>query len=1193
MLQTDIQQYRVLRPAGGDAQAAVLAHDTVLDRTVVLRFVDAGGGAGDPLSGLAVARALARVEHAHLERVYRVGLADGRPFLVCEHVRGAALEAGTGSRDPERARAIGRAVAGALAALHRAGIAHGDVRGGNVILTDDGEIRLVGGRLLASAAPSPIDAGGGRPTLGATVAPAPWPRAPQRQRDDDLDATPLLADAAKRSARPRVEPPPDPVPSTDLPPSPSLDRAMSAPERRDLRALLALLADLAGTEPLLPRAWLLADDEALPAASQVLALLEAAPDPTAIEGGRLLPSPYRGLSTFQAEHAPFFFGRRDEVDRIVARLRDRPWLLVVGSSGNGKSSLVRAGIAPAVAAGALGERAGWDLASVVPGGHPLAALAAAWAPLHGDGAAALAELLAREPGAIAEWGQARSARGLLLVIDQLEEIFLAPAEERARFLEALSCFGTLTPGVRLIATMRSDRLGALAETRLGPELLSSTFLLEPMGERALREATVAPAERLGYGFESAAMVDELVAQTLAGGGVSLLSFVLAEVWAQRDATRSILPASALARLGNVQGALGRHAERVFALMPASERRAARRLLLALIGPEGERRKVAASELRDEGSDAAATRALATLVRERLVVAGAAESGAPAGTFELVHDALLSGWPRIRDWIDEATEARALRRRLSAAASAWSEQGRATELLWNDHQLRELEEVAKRPSVDSAPEREFIARSLRARRLRRLRRALLLLGPPLLIVGAAAAQWAGLRERQRAQGATVVSRARAEATRARVAEVASDSIRDEALRRFDDGDEEQAEAAWGRMLEARARVDARRAGALVELDEVLATSPDEGEARAVAADLTLARIVAAEEDPEMAEALRSRLALYDDGTRAAWLSRGARLSVETVPPGAALTLQRANSDGTLAPVPLPDRRADLALAPGSYLLVATLPGRHVTTAPIELEPGAHLALRLALPAASAVPAGFAYVPPGVFHYGSSDGEDVRRAMDAEPARAVELHGFLIARTETTWCQFRQYLTDQAPAKRAALERVFAPEAARAGCCAFDPACPRPTRLPVAGVSRDDALDYVAWLARKLPGARLCSEREWERAARGADARRYPHGDTLRPGDACSLPSAGAPCEVGEHPRSRSPFGVDDLIGNLWEWTAPAGAAATPGVLRGGSFSEEVGSPGLFIANRGLVLPQRRSEGFGIRVCADLGAGDLAH
>ena len=145
-------------------------------------------------------------------------------------------------------------------------------------------------------------------------------------------------------------------------------------------------------------------------------------------------------------------------------------------------------------------------------------------------------------------------------------------------------------------------------------------------------------------------------------------------------------------------------------------------------------------------------------------------------------------------------------------------------------------------------------------------------------------------------------------------------------------------------------------------------------------------------------------------------------------------------------------------------------------------------------------------------------------------------------------------------------------------------------PRAVFALDDARAYAAWLDRtgRVQGARLCTEWEWERAARGADAREYPHGDRLHPEDADFDATYGkiaenfGPDEVGLHPRSRSPFGVDDLSGNVWEWVESSLERDAP-VARGGSYYYAAGS--CRVTNR--QLPERgfRDVNVGFRICAD--------
>jgi formylglycine-generating enzyme required for sulfatase activity len=148
-----------------------------------------------------------------------------------------------------------------------------------------------------------------------------------------------------------------------------------------------------------------------------------------------------------------------------------------------------------------------------------------------------------------------------------------------------------------------------------------------------------------------------------------------------------------------------------------------------------------------------------------------------------------------------------------------------------------------------------------------------------------------------------------------------------------------------------------------------------------------------------------------------------------------------------------------------------------------------------------------------------------------------------------------------------------------------------RLPVTGVTWENAQAYAGWLHRsgRLPGARICDEREWERAARGADDRLYPHGQRLA-GDEANIdetygrhPLAFGPDEVGSHPASDSPFGVADLAGNVWEWARSV--VKSPRIVQrgGGFYHEKVASRS---NNREPGEETLREIHIGVRLCADL-------
>jgi formylglycine-generating enzyme required for sulfatase activity len=289
-------------------------------------------------------------------------------------------------------------------------------------------------------------------------------------------------------------------------------------------------------------------------------------------------------------------------------------------------------------------------------------------------------------------------------------------------------------------------------------------------------------------------------------------------------------------------------------------------------------------------------------------------------------------------------------------------------------------------------------------------------------------------------------------------------------------------------------------------------------------------------------------------------------------------------------------------------------------PLRLERGERRVVTVSLPPADRVPPGFVLVPPGRYLAGSAGDEDLRRAFfNAPPLHAIEIGAYLIATREVTFADWIEYLDAVDPAERARRSPgvstlgtrsvVLARDAegwslslpagdqvlrARAGQPIVFPGRQRRReqdwlRFPVIGISAEDAEAYVAWLDRtgRVAKARLCTEREWVRAARGGDERTFPHGFRLEPDEACfdatygKDPHAMGPDEVGSHPATRSPFGLDDAVGNAFEWTR----GPSPGVyaVRGGSYFDARIT--LQLPNRLETLPTVRDPTLGMRVCAD--------
>jgi WD40 repeat protein/DNA-binding SARP family transcriptional activator len=376
--------------------------------------------------------------------------------------------------------------------------------------------------------------------------------------------------------------------------------------------------------------------------------------------------PFKGLAPFEPEDAELFFGRERLVDELVARIADVPVFAIVGASGSGKSSLLRAGLLPAL----------------------------------GDDA-----ILVR-PADLFTSGLAEPGERTVLAVDQFEELFSGsiPEPERGALVDQLvEAAWDPDRRVRILIALRADFFGRLAQY---PELADlvgpNHVLLGPMSPSELRRAIEGPAERAGLTVEPA-LVDALI-DDVAGepGGLPLLSTALLDLWDAREG--ETLTRAAYEQTGGVRGAVGRHAEAGFRSLPVDERDVARRILLRLVaGGDGEaltRRRVTRAEL-DADEDERVDRVLAALVTQRLLVAD-------SQTVELVHEALLERWPRLARWVEEDAQGRRLHRQLTQAALDWDAGGRRTSDLFHGARLAATLEWA-----DSAGEHVALNRLERA------------------------------------------------------------------------------------------------------------------------------------------------------------------------------------------------------------------------------------------------------------------------------------------------------------------------------------------------------------------------------------------------------------------------------------------------------------------------------------------------
>ncbi|HEY5945725.1 MAG TPA: AAA family ATPase, partial [Kofleriaceae bacterium] len=404
-------------------------------------------------------------------------------------------------------------------------------------------------------------------------------------------------------------------------------------------------------------------------------------------------SPYPGLTAFQESDANRFFGRKPDIAAAVAKLRDTPLVGVVGPSGVGKSSFVRAGVVPALKSS--GEA--WEVLIVRPGRYPLSALASTLEQLRDsrDSDPVLTDdptfLLRNEPGTFGARLRARARKKrsqILVFVDQHEELYTLVADpaERLAFTACLAGASDDPSGpVRVVVAIRSDFLDRAAEDRrFVEELTHGLVFLQPPSRAGLEQALTQPLEMVGFSFEAGvvpAMLDSLEATQ---GSLPLLQFTAAKLWDARDKQRRVLTHDTYLAMGGVAGALASHADEVLAAFSQPDQRTVRAIFQRLVTPERTRAIVDASELRDISTDV--DRLIGNLVSARLLVVQSRGEG--AGAVELVHESLIKSWPTLQRWLDENQEDSAYLAQLRAAAKQWDSKGRPEGLLWRDQAMEE-------------------------------------------------------------------------------------------------------------------------------------------------------------------------------------------------------------------------------------------------------------------------------------------------------------------------------------------------------------------------------------------------------------------------------------------------------------------------------------------------------------------------
>jgi WD40 repeat protein/transcriptional regulator with XRE-family HTH domain len=431
------------------------------------------------------------------------------------------------------------------------------------------------------------------------------------------------------------------------------------------------------------------------------------------DGGAPVRNPYKGLVAFEQNDSGVFFGRGDEVEEVLAVLLETRFVAVVGASGCGKSSFVRAGLLAR-----LSERAPAPLALLRPGEEPVAALAAAVAVAVGADAIELADLLRTDPEALARTARERAPSGLVIAIDQFEELFTMCRDEAARrcFIDALltawhppAAAPESEPAVTVIVALRADYYGHVTGYSELAALFTGDRHQAPLGrmtEVQLRSVVEGPAKADDLLLASG--LTDTIIKDLGDepGTLPLLSHALWETCQRQESGR--LTVAGYEAAGGVSKAIANTAQVTFDELDAADQKIARSIFLRLTDIDTDtqptRRRIDRRDI--PGPPEAVDRVLGTLAGARLITLGTDDKSETI--VDIAHEALIHHWPTLQQWLHTDLNDLLVQRHLSDASRDWAAHERKPGVLYRDPRLANANDWATRhPDNLNELERAFL------------------------------------------------------------------------------------------------------------------------------------------------------------------------------------------------------------------------------------------------------------------------------------------------------------------------------------------------------------------------------------------------------------------------------------------------------------------------------------------------------
>ena len=761
--------WRGMQPSIGREVAIKQIRSELADRPAFIRCFEAE------------ALVIARVQHPHIVPLIDYWRDSDGAYLVMRWLSGGTVEQSLfdGAWAVERTLKMARQIGEALAHAHARGVVHRDVATSNILLDENGNAFLGDFGIALDA----IETAG----ADGVTSPDSLPYvAPEQLRNEPLDPRTDIFSLAVVIYECLVGTRPFGEKNTD---AELIRRQLTEPHPR----LSEVQPEIAGhIVDAVARATSTSPADRFDAVLEFVEALEGSVAGTSSESvsTRLdetkgeFANPYKGLRTFDEPDAAEFFGRARLVDDLIEKLGSDDvgsrCLTVVGPSGSGKSSVVRAGLLPALRRDAIAGSADWYLTTMVPGAQPFKALEAALRRVATNAPPTLLHQLESGPMGILEGALSclpTNDATIVVVIDQLEELFSsAPVDKADAFLSAIAAAvsGPASP-LRVVATLRADYFDRpLAHPTFAAVLNAGTVGVTPLAPDELEAAIVQPARQHGVEFEPG-LVARIAADAQGqAGSLPLLQYAMADLFERRSGTT--LTNGSYEDGGALAGALAMRADELYSSGTAEERNSTRQVFGRLVDSSALatarsslRRRVLRSDFGDESATASvidrfAAARLLTFDRDPVN---------REQTVEVAHEALLREWPRLTQWLEDDRALLASVAHVGRSADSWDEGGHEPTDLYRGSRLVAAKEVtASSPERLRKLDRDFInasisqaeaERTIEQQRVSRLKR--LVSGVAVALIVALIAGGVALQQRSQAADRAVEASARGLAAQA--------------------------------------------------------------------------------------------------------------------------------------------------------------------------------------------------------------------------------------------------------------------------------------------------------------------------------------------------------------------------------------------------------------------------------------------